>query len=99
MSPFAPHLAEELWQNLGHKESLVYEKWPEYDPALIRAEEFELVIQINGKVRERILVATDIGEEEAKELALKSDKVQKWLEGKEPKKMVYIKGKLLSIVI
>ncbi|NMC51392.1 leucine--tRNA ligase [Candidatus Kuenenbacteria bacterium] len=99
LSPFAPHLAEELWQNLGHKESLVHEKWPEYDPALIRAEEFELVIQINGKVRERILVATDIGEEEVKELALKSDKVQKWLEGKEPKKMVYIKGKLLSMVI
>ncbi|NMB48181.1 leucine--tRNA ligase [Candidatus Kuenenbacteria bacterium] len=97
--PFAPHLAEELWQTLGHKESIMKEKWPEYDPNLIKAEKFELVVQVNGKVRERILVPVQISETEVRDLVMKNEKVVKWLESKEPKKMIYIKGKLLSIVV
>ncbi|HPI66935.1 MAG TPA: alpha/beta fold hydrolase [bacterium] len=99
LSPFASHLAEELWQNLGHSESIQKEKWPEYDPNLIQAEEFELVVQINGKVREKILVPQEISETEVKELVLKNEKVLKWLGGKEPKKVIYVKGKLVSIVV
>ncbi len=99
LSPFAPHLAEELWQKLGHKESIQKENWPEYDVNLIKAEEFELVVQINGKVREKILVPAEIGEAEVKELTMKNEKVLKWLNGQEPKKIIYVKGKLVSMVI
>ncbi|HOX97313.1 MAG TPA: class I tRNA ligase family protein, partial [bacterium] len=99
LSPFAPHLAEEVWQNLGHQDSIQKEKWPEYDPRLIRADEFELVVQINGKVREKITVPAEISETEVKELVLKNEKVLKWLLDKEPKKIIYIKGKLLSVVV
>jgi leucyl-tRNA synthetase len=99
LSPFAPHLAEELWQLLGYKKSIIYQKWPEYDKSLIQADEIELVIQINGKVREKIKVAAGILEEEASQLAIKSQKIQKWLAGKEPKKIIFIKGRLINIVV
>lgn len=99
LSVFAPHLSEEIWSKLGHKKSLLVEKWPEPKSEFLINESFELVIQINGKVRENITVATNISEEEAKEKALSSEKVKKWLDGKEPKKIIYVKGKLISIVI
>ena len=99
LSPFAPHLAEELWSGLGNNKSVGYEKWPEYDKNLIKEDEIELVVQVNGKVRDRIKMAAEISEKEANELVLKSDKVQKWLEGKKPKKIIFIKGKLVNIVV
>ncbi len=99
LSPFAPHIAEEIWQRLGHKKSILFAKWPEYDKNLIRADEIELVVQVNGKVRDKIKVAADISEQAAKQKALESDKVQKWLAGKEPKKVIYVKGKLVSVVV
>jgi len=99
LSPFAPHICEELWQRLGHKKSILFEPWPEYDPELIKPDEVELVVQINGKVRDKISAAADISEADGKKLALDSVKVQKWLEGKKPKKIIFIKGKLVSIVI
>ncbi|MDP3794116.1 MAG: hypothetical protein Q8R07_05220, partial [Candidatus Uhrbacteria bacterium] len=73
--------------------------WPSYDPTKIKSATFELVIQINGKVRDRITVATDIAEDEAKEVVLKSEKVLTWLAGKSPQKIVYVPGKLISIVV
>ena len=99
LAPFAPHLAEELWHMIGHKDTIHRAGWPKFDPSKLTADTFDLVIQINGKVRDRITVASDISEEEAKQTALASEKVQKWLEGKEPQKMVYVKGKLMSIVV
>ena len=75
--PFAPHIAEEMWQGLGHKTSILKEKWPGYKD--IKDKEIELVIQINGKVRDTIRVKAGISEKEAKELAFKSEKIQKWL--------------------
>lgn len=99
LSPFAPHLCEELWSILGHKKSLVFEPWPEYNPELAKENEITLAVQINGKVRDEITVAAETSEEEIKKLALASAKVQKWLEGKEPKKVIYVKGKLVSIVV
>ncbi len=99
LSPFAPHLAEELWRRLGHRQSLAFESWPTYDKDLIRADKIELVVQVNGKVRDKIKVVADISEEEAKQKALSSDKVQKWLDGREPKKIIYVKGKLVSVVV
>ncbi len=99
LAPFAPHMAEELWQQLGHSESIFESEWPGYNPDFIALEEIELVIQINGKVRDRIKTPADISEEDAKELALKSENVQKHLAGKEPKKIIFIAGKLVNIVI
>ena len=99
LSPFAPHLCEELWSILGNKKTLIYEPWPEYNPELTKEFTVTLAIQINGKVRDEITVATETGEEEITKMALASAKVQKWLEGKEPKKIIYVKGKLVSIVV
>ncbi|MFH1565377.1 MAG: alpha/beta fold hydrolase [bacterium] len=98
LSPFAPHITEELWGQLENKESIFKQSWPKYDESLIKDEEIELVIQINGKIRDKISASADITEEEAKELALNSEKIQQWLDGKEPKKIIFVKGKLVSIV-
>lgn len=100
LSPFAPHIAEEIWQEkLEHRESVFLESWPEYDPKLARDEEIELVIQVNGKVRDRIMVSADIEEAEAKNLATESEKIRAFIAGKEIKKIIYIKGRLVSIVV
>ncbi len=99
LSPFAPHISEELWQKLGHKESIFKEKWPKYDAKLIRDEEIELVIQVNGKVRDRIKASTDISEEEAKKLAMESQKVTQFTNGQEFKKVIFVPGKLINVVV
>ncbi|MDD5032313.1 MAG: class I tRNA ligase family protein, partial [Patescibacteria group bacterium] len=99
LSPFAPHLAEELWAGLGHKESVFKQVWPEYDKKLIKDETINLVVQVNGKLRETISVAADISEKEAKEEAMKSEKIKKWLEGKEIVKVIFVKGRLINIVV
>jgi len=99
LAPFAPHIAEELWGQLGHKNSIFVEAWPKYNPELAKDKEITLAIQINGKLRDTLTVSPDISEEDAKTMALASEKIQKWLEGKPPKKVIYIKGKLISIVI
>lgn len=99
LEPFAPHLAEELWSQMGNKELLVKESWPKYDEALLQDDTFVLAIQINGKLRSTIEVAADITEEAVKELAFADENVKKWTEDKEVVKVVYVKGKLLSIVI
>ncbi len=99
LSPFAPHFAEEIWHRLGNDTSIFTAAWPQYDPELAKDDKFELVIQVNGRVRDRLEAAADITEEEAKALALGSEKVRKWLEGKEAKNVVYIKNKLVNIVV
>jgi len=99
LSPFAPHLAEELWEKLGHSESIFKENWLEYDPKLIQDEEIEIVIQVNGKVRDKILMSTDISQEELEKKAKESEKIKKYINGKEIKKVIFVKGKLLNIVI
>jgi leucyl-tRNA synthetase len=98
-SPFAPHLAEEIWEKLGHKESIFKEKWPVFDPVLAQEEKINLIIQINGKVRDKIETEPGITEEDAKAMALASEKVKKWMEGKEPKQIIFAKGRLISIVV
>jgi leucyl-tRNA synthetase len=99
MAPITPHIAEELWVRRGKPYSIHQQKWPAFDAAAAAEELITLVVQINGKVRDRIEVAADIGEVEAQATALASENVQRHLEGKEPKKIVYVKGKLVSIVI
>jgi len=103
LSPFAPHLCEELWHKLDPEtrkdKSIFNEKWPEYDPKLIAADEFELVVQVNGKVRDKIMVAVEISEQEIKDKVLKLEKVTKWLNNKKLKKVIYVKRRLINIVV
>jgi leucyl-tRNA synthetase len=99
LSSFAPHIVEELWEKLGHESSIFDEPWPKYDEKLIRKETFELVIQINGKVRDKIEVNVDISEDEAKKLALSNGRIRSWLSNREPKKIIFVKNKLINIVI
>lgn len=99
LSPFAPHIAEELWEKTGHTTSIFLEKWPSWDEKLIADETITMVVQVNGKVRDTISVPADIAEDEAKKLALESEKVQKFLDGKEVRKTIFVKGKLVNVVV
>ena len=99
LSPFAPHIAEEIWEKLGHKESIFKEKWPIADEKYLKEEEIEMVVQVNGKLRDRIFVAPDVTEDEAKETALESEKVGFFIGNSEIKKIVFVSGKLINIVI
>jgi len=99
LSPFAPHITEEIWEILGNKKSIFKEKWPEYDKKLIQEETWQLIIQINGKVRDKIEVKKNISEEEAKKITLSQDKVKKWLNDKKPKKIIYIPNRLINLVV
>jgi leucyl-tRNA synthetase len=99
LSAFAPHIAEELWQRLGHADSLAYESWPEYDEQLIKVKEVELAVQVNGKVRDRIIVSAGADEESIKQKALASRKIDASLSGRQPRKIIVVKSRLVSIVV
>ncbi len=99
LSPFAPHMAEELWHQLGHKDSVHKQAWPDYDPEKLLFEETEVVIQINGKVRGRITVPSECPEEELIEKARESKRIGELLEGKEVAKIITVPGKLVNIVV
>jgi leucyl-tRNA synthetase len=99
LAPFAPHIAEELWSELGNVSSIHLESWPEYDESKIREDTLTIVIQINGKVRGSFNISAESGEEEVKNQALEHESARKWSGGKEPIRVVYVKGKLVSIVV
>lgn len=99
LAPFAPHITEELWERLGGHPSVSQQPWPSYDPELVRDEEIELVFQVNGKVRDRVTVAADISEADARTLALSSEKVRKYITGTAPRNVIVVKGKLVNVVV
>jgi leucyl-tRNA synthetase len=99
LSPFAPHLAEELWQRLGHGETLAYETWPVADPAGLTRDEITLAVQVNGKRRDEIVVAADADESTVRDVALALASVQRHLEGRTPRKVIVVPGRLVSIVV
>jgi len=99
LAPYAPHLAEEMWEMLGHKDTLSYEPWPWYDEALTIDSTFELVFSVNGKVRGKMEVAKGISESEALKLAHEDENVKRNIEGKKVLKEIYVPGKLVNIVI
>jgi len=99
LAPFAPHIAEELWQRLGHADSITYEPWPQYDKELIKEKEIELAVQVNGKIKDKITVAADADEEQIKQKALGCAKVIAALAGKQPRKIIVIKSRLVNIVV
>ncbi len=98
IQPYAPHVAEELWERLGH-ERLWEQPWPVADPALLERDTVEVVLQVNGKLRDRIQVPSSIGEEELVALARASERVQAHLNGGEPRKTIVVPGKLVNFVI
>lgn len=98
LSPVAPHIAEELWQRLGHDDTISYEPWPEYDATKLMDDEVEIVLQVMGKVRAKIHVPKDISKEELEKRALGHDKIKEWVAGKTIRKVIVVPGKLVNIV-
>jgi leucyl-tRNA synthetase len=99
ISPFAPHLAEELWQRLGHTDTLAYEPWPIYDPVLVRDEVVTVPVQVNGKLRATIEVAADADEATTVAVARAHEKIQTYLQGKTVRREVVIPGRLVNLVV
>ncbi|HXN31974.1 MAG TPA: class I tRNA ligase family protein, partial [Polyangiaceae bacterium] len=100
LSPFAPHLGEEIWHGpLAHKESLAYEPWPEFDPALVKDDRVEIGVQVNGKLRGTVTIAADADEDAARQAALLEERVRLHVEGKQVKKFIYVQGKIISFIV
>jgi leucyl-tRNA synthetase len=99
LSPYVPHFTEELWEVLGHKPSIVQLPWPEYDKEAIQEEQVPIMLQVNGKLRSKIIVGTDYSEQEIKEAALANDRIQEYTRGKEIKRVIFVPGKLMNIVV
>ncbi|HEU0301544.1 MAG TPA: leucine--tRNA ligase [Longimicrobium sp.] len=100
VAPFAPHLAEELWERLGHAESIFVEaEWPSFDAAKAVADTVEFVVLVNGKVRARMPMARGIAEAEARDAALADEHVQRWIEGKQVRKTIFVPDRLLNLVV
>ena len=99
LAPFTPHITEELWHQLRFKDSIHKQKWPRYEPKLVREEKITLIIQINGKVRDKVEVEANISKEKAREIAFSREKVKKYILGKEIKKIIFVPGKLINFVV
>jgi leucyl-tRNA synthetase len=99
LAPMVPHLAEELWECLGNRESIFKASWPAYDPAAITEDEITIVVQVNGKLRSTIVVPVDATDEAIKKRVLADGTLKKWVEGAEIKKVIVVPGKLVNIVV
>ncbi len=99
LAPFAPYLAHELWEMLGERSELLKQPWPEYDAALAKEDEIEIVVQVNGKIRSRLLVAADTPEATLRDRALANEKVRAALDGKEVVKAIVVPNKLVNLVV
>ena len=99
LHPFAPHLAQELWFELGNKTILDFEPWPAFDPKLIEDETFTLVIQVNGRTRDTVEASAGVSDQEAKEIALGREKIKALVGNAVPKNIIYVSKKLVNIVI
>lgn len=98
LSPVAPHVTEEMWNRLGHQDTISYQPWPTYDESKLVEDEIEIVLQIMGKVRAKINVARDISKDELEKIALENETMQEWLEGKTVRKVIVVPGKLVNVV-
>ncbi|MEK7582749.1 MAG: class I tRNA ligase family protein [Patescibacteria group bacterium] len=99
LAPLAPHISEELWHSLGHEDSIHLQPWPDFDGSLLVEDEYQMPVQVNGKLRDTIAVSSDATEDEIKSLALASEKVQKAIDGKEVQKFLIIPRRMISIVV
>jgi leucyl-tRNA synthetase len=99
LSPFAPHISEELWELLGHAQSLAYEPWPSFDPAKTIEDKVEIVLQVNGKVRGKLEVAQGTGDKEIERLAHEEPNIQRHINGKKVIRTIVVRNKLVNIVV
>jgi leucyl-tRNA synthetase len=98
LAPACPHLAEELWARLGREYSVHNQAWPVWDKELAAEETVEIVIQVNGKIKDRVMIPADAGEDEVREIALEREVIKELLGGKPPRKVIYVKGRLMNIL-
>jgi leucyl-tRNA synthetase len=99
LAPFAPHIAEELWQKLGHNESVTLQKFPDYDEEKTLKQEIEFVVQVNSKIRARIMLPPDLTQQEYENYAKDDEAIQKYIEGKQIRKVIYVPNKLINFII
>jgi leucyl-tRNA synthetase len=99
LNPIAPHITEELWSMLGHETLLVFETYPEYDESKLVKDEIDLIISVNGKLRDKMVVENNLAEEKLKKIALGREKIQAFIDGKEIVKIIVVPNKLVNIVI
>jgi leucyl-tRNA synthetase len=99
ISPFVPHFSEELWAALGSAHSILLTPWPSYRAEALEKDDLLIVIQVNGKLRSKFSVAADAAEEHIKQIALEDDRVKKFIGDRNIKKVIYVKGKLVNIVV
>jgi leucyl-tRNA synthetase len=99
LAPFAPYIAHELWEILGEKGSLLHAPWPKYEAPLAKEEEIEIPVQVSGKLRSRVTVPADAGEDFVVERALADEKVRTFIAGKQVAKKIYVPGKMVNLVV
>mgnify|MGYP003760618927 FL=1 len=99
LAPIAPHVTEELWERTGNEYSIHNQVMPEWDNELAQDEEITLVVQVNGKVRDKIQVEASVSEDQAKSIATESDRIKPYLEGADIRQLIYVPGKLVNIVV
>ena len=99
LSPFAPHIAEEVWSLLGHAESIAYAPWPQADPSLLASDTFEIPVQVNGKMRGRVTVPADANQDAVVAIAREDDNVRRHLEGQNVRRAIYVPGRILNFVV
>ena len=99
LSPITPHICHALWQQLGNEDPLIYSSWPNFDENILRRKEIEIIIQINGKLRGKLNIDVDSKQSDLEKMVLSNDKIIKFLDGKSVKKFIYVKGKLINVVI
>ena len=99
LSPFSPHVAEELWEAIGNKPSIFEQNWPRWDEEAAKEEQIELVVQVNGKLRSKVIISAGTPDDEIKRIALEDDRIKEIMSGKPVKKVIVVKGKLVNIVI
>ena len=97
--PMAPHVSEELWHELGYEETLVDKEWITWNESLIQSASINIVVQVNGKVRSQLSMDSDSSEDQIKEAAFSDEKVQSYIAGKEPRKVIVVPKKLVNIVV
>jgi leucyl-tRNA synthetase len=99
MSPFTPHLCEEIWEKLGYKEYVSAYPWPAFDESMIKQSSAELPVHINGKLRGKIIVSAEDGEDEVKKIIEKDEKIASQLKGRQIAKFIYVKGRIVTIFV
>ena len=99
ISPYAPHITEELWSLLGHETSIIDAPYPNFNEEYLKEDDIEYPVMVNGKMRAKIQVSAELSKDEVQEVALSNETIQKWLEGKTPKKVIVVPNKIVNLVV